>query len=290
MTAMSNNNPNLSRKVETARTAAITKIEASNALADLAARIKAEHEAVSTALKDSIRHAIRAGSLLVEAKEQLKHGQWLPWLRDHCTISERTAQLYMRCAKNREAIEDQIRNGVADLSLNEAAAMLMLSSDVRKLLALTKTMAGLEGEELIKFCVDNDIATLTTPFGDVPEPTDQERVEWNLFALFLMREFGWPLDSAFMHVEWVQSRGTPLADWMRPNPILDTWRRIPQTTFDAWNIFLETNRNRTLADVEAEIGREDRARLDELNKLLRTGRLSRKDQRLVTAELARRAP
>src|SRR5262249_4544995 len=182
--------------------------------------------------RDSL--ANRACNLLVEAKEQLKHGQWLPWLQDHCTISERTAQLYMHCAKNREAIEDQIRNGVADLSLNEAAAMLMLSSDVRKLLSLTKTMEGLEGEELIKFCADNDIATITNPFG-ARDPTDQEYVEWNLFALFLMREFGWPLDNAALHVEYLRPRGTLLADWMNPNPIRDAWLPISQATFDAWN-------------------------------------------------------
>ena len=35
-------------------------------------------------------------------------------------------------------IEAQMRNGVADLSLNEAAAMLMLSSDVRKLLSFAR--------------------------------------------------------------------------------------------------------------------------------------------------------
>jgi hypothetical protein len=34
--------------------------------------------AVSIALKDSVRHAIAAGELLIEAKGQLKHGQWLP--------------------------------------------------------------------------------------------------------------------------------------------------------------------------------------------------------------------
>jgi hypothetical protein len=86
---------------------------------------------VSAALRDSVRHAIAAGELLIEAKEQLAHGRWLPWLRDQCTISERTAQLYMRVVKNRAEIEAQIRNGVADLSLNEVAALLMLSSDVR---------------------------------------------------------------------------------------------------------------------------------------------------------------
>jgi hypothetical protein len=270
----------------TARSA-ITKIDASNSLADLAARIVVEHQAVSTALKDSVRHAITAGELLVEAKDKVGHGNWLPWLRDHCTISERTAQLYMRCAKNREAIEDQIRNGVADLSLNEAAAMLMLSSDVRKLFALTQTMESLHGEELIKFCADNDIATITNPFGDVPEPTDQECVEWNLFALFLMRQFGWPLDNAVLHVEWVQSRGTLLADWMKPNPIRDAWLPISQATLDAWNAFLESNRARTLADVEAEIQREDDARAKKLQAML-ARKLSRKDRRLITAELDRR--
>ena len=49
--------------------------DGSNSLPDLAARIRNEHEAVSSALKDSVRHAIAAGELLIEAKAQLKHGQ-----------------------------------------------------------------------------------------------------------------------------------------------------------------------------------------------------------------------
>ena len=97
----------------------------SNSLADLAARIRVEHEAVAVALRDSVRHAIVAGELLVEAKAQLVHGQWLPWLRGHCAISERTAQLYMRVAKNRAEIEAQIRNDVADLTLSRAADVVL---------------------------------------------------------------------------------------------------------------------------------------------------------------------
>jgi hypothetical protein len=72
-------------------TTAAAPVAGDNSLPDLAARIKAEHEAVSTALKESVRHAIAAGELLIEAKDRLKHGEWLPWLKDHCTISERTA-------------------------------------------------------------------------------------------------------------------------------------------------------------------------------------------------------
>ena len=42
--------------------------------------------------------------------------------QDHREISERTAQPYMRVAKNRAEIESQIRNDDADLTLSQAAA------------------------------------------------------------------------------------------------------------------------------------------------------------------------
>jgi Protein of unknown function (DUF3102) len=76
-------------------------IDHSNSLADLAARIRAYHEATVAALKSSVENAIKAGDLLIEAKAQLKHGQWLPWLDKHCAISQRTAQLYMKLAKHK---------------------------------------------------------------------------------------------------------------------------------------------------------------------------------------------
>ena len=43
--------------------------------------------------------AIEAGRALLEAKGLVKHGQWLPWLQQHCGMSERTAQLYVQIAK-----------------------------------------------------------------------------------------------------------------------------------------------------------------------------------------------
>jgi hypothetical protein len=68
-------------------------------IADLAARIKAEHEAISESVRDSVARAIVAGELLIEAKAQLDHGQWLPWLRTHCGMTARTAQTYMELAR-----------------------------------------------------------------------------------------------------------------------------------------------------------------------------------------------
>lgn len=180
-----------------------------NSLPDLAARIKAEHQAVSLALKESVRHAIAAGELLIEAKGMVEHGQWLPWLRDHCTISERTAQLYMRVAKNRTEIEGQMRNDVADLSLSETAAMLMPSSDVRKFMSFAKTAENLSGEALVEFCIANDVAAIRSPdYNPFACCNEAEKLEWHIFALFLASDsdLGFDPEGASYHVEWLLQR------------------------------------------------------------------------------------
>ncbi|MBO0737792.1 MAG: hypothetical protein J2P48_14660 [Alphaproteobacteria bacterium] len=46
----------------------------SNSLAELAARIRCEHEAAGVAMRRSLEHAMAAGELLIEAKAQLKRG------------------------------------------------------------------------------------------------------------------------------------------------------------------------------------------------------------------------
>jgi hypothetical protein len=82
-------------------------------LDELAQRIKEEHSNVASALQQGFIHASAAGELLIQAKAKAGHGKWLSWLRDECEISVRTASLYMRLAKNRGGIEDQIGNAVA---------------------------------------------------------------------------------------------------------------------------------------------------------------------------------
>ncbi|HEX3342345.1 MAG TPA: DUF3102 domain-containing protein [Pseudolabrys sp.] len=75
----------------------------------MAAKVKTEHEAVTAALSKAVKHALNAGAYLAEAKENLKHGQWLPWL-ETCEISRRTAQLYMQLHRHRKTIEKELRN------------------------------------------------------------------------------------------------------------------------------------------------------------------------------------
>jgi Protein of unknown function (DUF3102) len=75
-----------------------TELARSNSLTDLAARIRAEHEACGKAFQRGLAHAIAAGKLLLEARDQIPHGQWLNWLRESCQIPERTARRYMEIA------------------------------------------------------------------------------------------------------------------------------------------------------------------------------------------------
>jgi hypothetical protein len=92
-------------------------------LAKLAARINAEHHQAETALRAGLQHAKNAGELLIKAKEQCRHGEWLPWLRANVEFSERTAQAYMRVAKRWEELEAKAQ-ALADLTFEDGLKLL----------------------------------------------------------------------------------------------------------------------------------------------------------------------
>jgi hypothetical protein len=92
----------------------------SDRLPDLATRINHEHRAAIGTLKRGLEHALAAGHLLLEAKQYVPHGQWLPWLTEHCRIPERTAQVYMRLARR---MPKNARP--ADLTITQALEMVL---------------------------------------------------------------------------------------------------------------------------------------------------------------------
>ncbi len=92
-------------------------------LGTLAELINVEHEAVEANFQRGFEHAVRAGLLLLEAKAHVPHGQWLPWLSENCAVSERSAQNYMRVAKNRPDLGTESATA-ADLTLRGAVAAL----------------------------------------------------------------------------------------------------------------------------------------------------------------------
>lgn len=84
--------------------------------------------------RDILRNKQRAGvaileigKALIEAKELLPHGEWLPWLREQVELSERGAQMYMQLA--RSGLNPQL---VADLGLKKSAKLLALEPHERE--------------------------------------------------------------------------------------------------------------------------------------------------------------
>jgi hypothetical protein len=75
------------------------------------------------AFKRGIEHAITAGELLLEAKSQVAHGEWLSWLEDNCAMGLRTAQLYMQLAKHKREIREKCAD-VAYLTVSGALKLI----------------------------------------------------------------------------------------------------------------------------------------------------------------------
>jgi len=89
-------------------------------LATIAAEIRA--------LKaDTISDIIAIGGLLIEAKDQLRHGQWLPWLQREFGYSARTGQNYMAAQRFAGRYEH-----VANLKLTLTALYRLADADHRR--------------------------------------------------------------------------------------------------------------------------------------------------------------
>ena len=67
------------------------------------------------------------GRCLIEAKDMLPHGEWLPWLNERVEFSERTARNFMRLAR-----EWTNRQTLADLGAAKALTLLALPAEERE--------------------------------------------------------------------------------------------------------------------------------------------------------------
>ena len=70
----------------------------SQQLTSIAAEINSEHSLAMSHADIAIDHAKRVGGLLLQVKNSLPHGDFLPWVAANITVSERQAQRYIRAA------------------------------------------------------------------------------------------------------------------------------------------------------------------------------------------------
>jgi DUF3102 family protein len=86
----------------------------------LAKEVSKHLQASGAAAENFLEHAIAAGDALVRAKAQVKHGDWLKWLKS-CDLSADTAERYMKLARHRDELNSaRVRN----LSLSAALKLV----------------------------------------------------------------------------------------------------------------------------------------------------------------------
>ena len=98
---------------------------------------------------------LEIGKRLVEAKAQLSHGEWLPWLEEKVAFSERSAQQYMRLWR-----EDGKSAAVADLGVRKALVLLALPESEREEFAAENHAADMTAKELEEAVRQRKIAEL----------------------------------------------------------------------------------------------------------------------------------
>lgn len=83
---------------------------------------------------------LEIGRRLLEAKEQLDHGEWLPWLEEKVEFSQSTAQRFMRLAR-------EYTKTSPELNLGAAKALLMLAVPPMEREEFMATPHEVNGEE-----------------------------------------------------------------------------------------------------------------------------------------------
>lgn len=156
----------------------------------LAADIRREYEQAEAAFETAVQHAVRCGELLIEAKAQAKHGEWLPWLKENFPASTRTAQGYMRLAARAEDAQGLAHLGIEG-ALRQLAAPAPEPSTAGTLSrAESDRLADLEGE------VHKGLAKLDNELPRLYRHRVHEALGYESWEAFTEAEFSFPADHA----------------------------------------------------------------------------------------------
>jgi hypothetical protein len=127
------------------------------------------------ALKRETADIVKIGELLLEAKAQLPHGCWLPWLRRGFSLSERSARRYMGAGR---FAKTQAKSAtVADLALSPSALYLVSGGELP-----AKAVAAIMKEAASKRVGGDRAQEIAAPFMRKAEEvillaTDQDEID-----------------------------------------------------------------------------------------------------------------
>lgn len=120
----------------------------------------ADGRTIETITKDILEAQRRGGEAvltigrcLIEAKDMLPHGEWLPWLAEKVGYSEKTAQNFMRLAR-----EFSNPQAIADLGATKALKLLALPPDERERFVADHNVIDMTTRQLEQAIRDRDEA------------------------------------------------------------------------------------------------------------------------------------
>ena len=93
------------------------------------------------------------GRCLIEAKDMLSHGEWLPWLTEKVEFSPRTAQNFMRLAR-----EWSNTQTLADLGASKALTLLALPPEEREQFVAENNVIDMSARQLEQAIKERDEA------------------------------------------------------------------------------------------------------------------------------------
>lgn len=109
------------------------------------------------------------GRCLIEAKGMLSHGEWLPWLTEKVEFSPRTAQNFMRLA--REWTNTQT---LADLGASKALTLLALPPEEREKFVSENNVIDMSARQLEQAIKDRDEARKAAEEAKVDAATAEQ--------------------------------------------------------------------------------------------------------------------
>lgn len=137
--------------------------------AKVAEKVRSSAEAIRQQVRNTLENAIKIGQELLNVKEALPHGQFLPWLRAEFQWAERTAYNFISVAERFKLAT------IANLPIDPTAAYLLAgpsAPDAARQTAIERAEAG----EHVTMSVAKEIVATTKKKGKKkvkPVPTDK---------------------------------------------------------------------------------------------------------------------
>jgi hypothetical protein len=149
--------------------------------AEVVSEIVALHGEIVTAARTSLDKAIRIGELLAAQKASMKHGQWLPWIKENLPFAEVTAQRYMRCYVRRDELKSVTVTDLGDayhLLSAPAEPKPVTKDEIPTPAELTDSVESIVSAVHL-FCKNELQEVAKTIDGIKGEPAnDEERLSW----------------------------------------------------------------------------------------------------------------